>query len=149
MKLWLPGASGLMIRLERQDFRLLQDERIRRLEVDLGKLERVVDLTITGMRDEHAAMREAMKEGREALAELGRKMEESVSTMADELKKLAEKNAGVDSILLQKGAYAKGAVASAGWIFAAVMTVLALVVAYQANQDPSPLPAESKSQATP
>ena len=109
------------------------DERISKLERDLAKLETIVEQLVGGMEAEHQAMRESRKEDRAALKELGDKMERSVAGLAEEMKKLADRNASIDAGVLAKQSQALGGLAVARWIIATAMTAAALAMAYQAG----------------
>lgn len=111
------------------------DERIGKLERDLAKLEGIVEQLVAGMDAEHRAMKESRQEDRLALKELGEKMERSVSGLANEMKKLADRNAAVDANVLAKQSQALGAIAVARWTIGTALAVGALVMTYQAGRD--------------
>jgi len=112
-----------------------QDERISRLERDLAKLEAVVERLVAGMGAEHAAMKESRQEDRAALKELGEKMEKSVTGLAEEMKRLADRNAAIDASVLAKQSQALGAIGATRWIVATALAMGALFLTYQAGQD--------------
>jgi trans-aconitate methyltransferase len=114
------------------------EERIGKLERDLAVLERIVEQLVAGMDAEHKAIRESRAEDRLALKELGEKMERSVASLADEMKRLAERNAAVDASVLAKQSQALGAIAVTRWIVGTALTIGALVLTYHAGQDSSP-----------
>jgi hypothetical protein len=110
------------------------EERIGKLERDLAKLEGIVEQLVAGMDAEHRAMKEIRHEDRLALKDLGEKMERSVAGLASEMKRLAERNAAVDSTVLAKQSEAIGALSATRWIIATVLTGTALFLAYQAGE---------------
>ena len=116
------------------------EERIGKLERDLAKLEGIVEQLVAGMDAEHRAMKESRAEDRLALKELGEKMERSVASLADEMKRLAERNAAVDANVLTKQSQALGALAVARWIIGTAIAVGALMLTYHAGQDNTPEP---------
>lgn len=109
------------------------DERIGKLERDLAKLEGIVEQLVAGMGAEHRAMKEGRQEDRLALKELGEKMERSVSGLADEMKRIAERNAAIDNSVLAKQSQALGAIAVTRWIVGTALAAGTLAVAYQAG----------------
>ena len=109
------------------------DERIGKLERDLAKLEGIVEQLVAGMDAEHRAMKESRQEDRLALKELGEKMERSVSGLADEMKRIAERNAAIDNSVLAKQSQALGAIAVTRWIVGTALAAGTLAVAYQAG----------------
>jgi hypothetical protein len=111
------------------------EERIGKLERDLGKLEVIVEQLVTGMGAEHQAMKESRSEDRLALKELGEKMERSVSQLASEMQKMAERNSVVDKGILAKQSQALGAIAVTRWIVGTIISVSVLAVAYSAGQE--------------
>jgi len=126
------------------------DERIGKLERDLAKLEGIVEQLVAGMDAEHRAMKESRQEDRLALKELGEKMERSVAGLADEMKRIAERNAAIDSSVLAKQSQALGAIQMTRWIVGTAIATGALVIAYQAGEGrvgPRPSPQE-KAQLT-
>jgi hypothetical protein len=111
-----------------------QEERIGKLERDLAKLEGIVEQLVAGMDAEHRAMKESRKEDREALKGLGEKMERSVSELAAEMKKLADRNAAIDSSVLAKQSQALGAIAVTRWIIGTAIAAGILVLTFQAGE---------------
>lgn len=109
------------------------DERISKLERDLAKLEIIVEQLVTGMEAEHRVMRESRQEDRAALKELGEKMERSVAALAEEMKRLADRNAAIDANVLAKQSQALGALAVARWIIATAIGAGALFLTFQAG----------------
>lgn len=105
-------------------FPVRQEERISRLETDLARLEISVQNLVSGMEAEHRAMRENRHEDRVALKELGDKMEKSVTALAEEIKLLAKKDVANDGALL-----------FGRWAIRTVLTIGALVIAYQAGRN--------------
>jgi hypothetical protein len=109
------------------------DERIGKLERDLAKLEGIVEQLVAGMDAEHRAMKESRQEDRLALKELGEKMERSVAGLADEMKRIAERNSAIDNSVLAKQSQALGAIAVTRWIVGTALAVATLVIAYEAG----------------
>lgn len=110
------------------------EDRISRLERDLAKLEGIVETLVNGIASEHQAMRENMNQSRQALKELGDKMENSVTRLAAEIKALAEKSAQIDSQVLAKQSQATGAVSFARWLLATMVALASLGIAYQSGR---------------
>lgn len=118
------------------------DERIGKLERDLAKLEGIVEQLVAGMDAEHRAMKESRQEDRAALKELGERMERSVAGLAEEMKRLADRNTAIDNSVLSKQSQALGAIAVTRWIVGTALAAAALVATYQAGQNvshPEPL----------
>lgn len=111
------------------------DERIGKLERDLAKLEGIVEQLVAGMDAEHRAMKESRQEDRAALKELGERMERSVASLADEMKKLADRNAAVDASVLSKQSQALGAIAVTRWIVGTAIALGGFILMYQAGQN--------------
>lgn len=111
-----------------------QQERISKLERGLTRLETIVEQLVSGMDADHKAMQEVRKEDRDALKELGAKMERSVAGLADEMKKLAERSSIIDNNVLAKQSQALGAIAATRWIIGTALAFGALVIAYQAGE---------------
>ena len=111
-----------------------QEERIGKLERDLAKLEGIVEQVVAGMNAEHQAMKESRQEDRLALKELGEKMERSVAELATDMKKLAERNAAIDSSVLAKQSQALGAIAVTRWIIGTAIAAGILVLTFQAGE---------------
>lgn len=111
-----------------------QDERISKLERDLAKLEAMVEQLVSTMNAEHRMMKESRQEDRLALRDLGEKMERSVASLADEMKRLADRNATIDTNVLTTQSQALGAIAVARWIVGTALAAGALFLAYQAGE---------------
>lgn len=111
------------------------DERIGKLERDLAKLEGIVEQLVAGMDAEHRAMKESRQEDRAALKELGERMERSVASLAEEMKKLADRNAAVDAGVLSKQSQALGAIAVTRWIVGTAIALGGFILMYQAGQN--------------
>lgn len=120
------------------------EERIGKLERDLAVLERIVEQLVAGMDAEHKAVRESRQEDRVALKELGEKMERSVASLADEMKRLAERNAAIDASVLAKQSQALGAISVTRWIIGTALAVGMLLLTYHAGE--SNRPRESQKQ---
>lgn len=112
-----------------------REQRIMKLERDLGKLEVVVEQLVSGMSAEHQAMKESRAEDRAALKDLGERMERSVTSLADEMKRLAERNATIDREVLAKQSQALGAIAVTRWIVGTALAVAMLVIAYESGRN--------------
>lgn len=124
------------------------EERISALERDLARLESVVERLVLGMDAERQAMKESRQEVWIALKDLGDKMERSVTGLADEMKKLADRNAAIDSQVLAKQSQALGAISATRWIIGTAIAVSGLVFAYHAGQeDKTPAPEKSSNVA--
>jgi len=100
-----------------------QQERISKLERGLTRLETIVEQLVVGM-----------DKDRDALKELGRKMEQSVASLAEEMKKLAERSSNIDNTVLAKQSQALGAIAATRWIIGTAIAFGALIIAYQAGE---------------
>ena len=114
------------------------DERIGKLERDLAKLEGIVEQLVAGMDAEHRAMKESRKEDRLALKDLGEKMERSVSQLAAEMQKMADRNSVIDKGILSKQSQALGAIAVTRWIVGTIISVSVLAVAYSTGSSRRP-----------
>lgn len=115
-----------------------QDERISKLERDLAKLEAMVEQLVSTMNAEHRMMKESRQEDRLALRDLGEKMERSVASLADEMKRLADRNAAIDANVLAKQSQALGAIAVTRWIVGTALAAGALFLTYQAGESSKP-----------
>jgi hypothetical protein len=98
------------------------------------RLETLVGQLVTRMDNDHKAALDTRKDDRASIKELGErmerageKMEESVSNLASEMKKLAERTATNDN-------KAAGALDAGKWIAGTIIGVLGLVLTYQAGQ---------------
>ena len=116
------------------------EERIRDLERSLARLEGIVEQLAGAMDAEHRMMKESRAEDRLALKELGEKMERSVSGLAGEMKKLAERSAAVDAGVLAKQSQALGAIAVTRYIIGTGLAVGMFALAFQAGQSRPPMP---------
>jgi trans-aconitate methyltransferase len=126
------------MRLRLQARPVRQDERISKLERDLAKLEAMVEQLVSTMNAEHRMMKESRQEDRLALRDLGEKMERSVASLADEMKRLADRNAAIDTNVLTTQSQALGAIAVARWIVGTALAAGALFLAYQAGESSKP-----------
>ena len=147
-----PAGVGPMIDADLARFPAVRhDERIGKLERDLAKLEGIVAQLVTGMDAEHRAMKESRKEDRLALKELGEKMERSVSQLASEMQKMAERNSIVDNGVLAKQSQALGAIAVTRWIVGTIISAGVLLVAYSTgrNGNPTQIPAQQSISPAP
>ncbi len=115
------------------------EERIGKLERDLGKLEVIVEQLVAGMDAEHRAMKEIRNEDRLALKELGEKMERSVSQLASEMQKMADRNSVIDKGILAKQSQALGAIAVTRWIVGTIISIGILAVTYSVGQGDRPV----------
>lgn len=106
------------------------DQRLRTLERDLGRLEGVVESLVASVRMEHETARTARADDRQALAELGERMERAVSGLADEVKKLAKDSAKQDAVISTKQATTDGALGVSRWIFATALTLAMLLTSW-------------------
>lgn len=118
---------------------VLKEERIIKLERDLAKLEGIVEQLVSGMAAEHKAMKESRAEDRVALKELGEKMERSVTSLADEMKRIAERNNAVDRDVIAKQSQALGAIAVTRWIVGTAIAAAALIIAYESGRNKNTL----------
>lgn len=115
-----------------------QQERISKLENSLVRLEVTVDQLAGVVKTEHTANQEIRRQDREELKEHVSRMDKSVTTLTEEIKKIAERTSAVDSSVLVKQSQASGAVDTAKYIIATLLVViglaltgLGLVMAYQ------------------
>ena len=111
-----------------------QQERIGKLESGLVRLEVTVDQLAGVVKTEHTANQEIRRQDREELKEHVNRMDKSVTTLTEEIKKIAERTSAVDNSVLAKQSQASGAVDAAKWIAGTLATVLGLVLTYQAGQ---------------
>lgn len=108
--------------------------RLLALEKNMVHLETLFGQFVTRMDSDHKAMQKVREEDRESFRELGQKMEKSVSDLAGEMKKIADRTASNDN-------KAAGALDAGRWIVGTLLGVgtlitgaLGLYVAYQAGQ---------------
>lgn len=106
------------------------DQRLRTLERDLGRLEGVVESLVASVRMEHETARAARADDRQALNELGERMERAVTGLADEVKKLAQDSAKQDAVIGAKQASTDGALGISRWIFATALTIAMLLTSW-------------------
>jgi uncharacterized protein YlxW (UPF0749 family) len=111
-----------------------QQERIGKLENGLVRVELTVQQLAGVVSSEHTANQEIRRQDREELKEHVNKMDRSVTGLTEEIKKIAERTSAVDSSVLAKQSQASGAVDAAKWIAGTLVTVLGLVLTYQAGQ---------------
>lgn len=118
------------------------EPRIGNLERGLAVLETIVEKLAASMDAEHRAMKEARREDRAAMKKLGEQMEEAIKSLTAKLEKVAERNAAIDSSLLEGQSQAKGAFAGANWAFNAFVALVgvflaggSLLMAYRAGSD--------------
>ena len=104
------------------------------METGLVRLEVTVEQLANVMAGEHRTNQEARREDRMELKEHITRMEKSVTGLADEMKKVAERTSAVDSSVMIKQSEASGAVDTAKWIIATLLVVFGLVVAYQQGE---------------
>lgn len=121
------------------------DERISKLERDLAKLEGMVEQLVSTMDAEHRMIKESRQEDRLALRDLAERMERSVASLADEMKRLADRNAAIDANVLAKQSQALGGIAvtrwivgTARWIVGTALAGGALFLTYQAGENSKP-----------
>ena len=107
-----------------------EDQRLRTLERDLGRLEGVVESLVGSIRMEHETARAARADDRQAMNELGERMERAVVGLADEVKRLATNAAQQESTLLKHQAGSDGAWGISRWLFASALTVAMLLVSW-------------------
>jgi hypothetical protein len=127
------------------------DERIGKLERDLAKLEGIVDTLAVSVDAEHRAMKENRQEDRLALKELAQRMERSVATLAEEMKKIAERNATIDNSVVAKQSQTTGAIEAAKYIIGTAIAAGALFMSYQAgvNKEYHPAPKQQSVMVAP
>jgi hypothetical protein len=141
------APHGPMMPLTRPARQVLQSARISKLERDLVRLETIVETLVQGMKAEHEAMKGERKEDRDALKELGRKMEQSVASLTEEMKKLADRSSTVDRDVLAKQSQAAGAIDFGRWALGTLLTAAMLAAAYQAgNKSHDAQPAHQPAQ---
>ena len=126
-----------------------QQERISKLENGLVRLEVTVDQLASVVKTEHTANQEIRRQDREELKEHVNRMDKSVTTLTEEIKKIAERTSAVDNNVLVKQSQASGAVDTAKYIIATLLVViglaltgLGLVMAYQQGKHADYVPPE-------
>ena len=117
-------------------------ERISKVETGLVRLEVTVEQLAGAMASEHKANQEVRREDRIELKEHITRMEKSVTGLASEMQKLAERTTAVDSSVLVKQSQASGAVDTAKYIIATLFIVIGLVIAYQQGERNDYIPPE-------
>ena len=111
-----------------------QQERIGKLESGLARVEVTVEQLADVVASEHKTNQETRREDRIELKSYMDRMEKSVSSLGDDMKKIAERTSAVDSSVLIKQSQATGAIEAARWIGGALVAILSLVLSYQAGQ---------------
>ena len=106
-----------------------------RLEVTVDQLAGVVST-------EHTANQEIRRQDREELKEHVNRMDKSVTTLTEEIKKIAERTSAVDNSVLVKQSQASGAVDTAKWIIATLLALFAIILAYQQGERNDYVPPE-------
>lgn len=116
--------------------------RISKLEQGQTRLETLVGQLAAAMDADNKARAETRREDRDALRELVGRMERSVVGLADEMKKLADRNAAVDASVLAKQSQASGAVDTAKYIIGTLLVVAGIAIAYQEGKHSDHAPPE-------
>ena len=119
-----------------------QQERIGKLESGLVRLEVTVDQLAGVVKTEHTANQEIRRQDREELKEHVNRMDKSVTTLTEEIKKIAERTSAVDNSVLVKQSQASGAVDTAKWIIATLLALFAIILAYQQGERNDYVPPE-------
>jgi hypothetical protein len=111
-----------------------QQERISRVEQGLARVEVTVEQLADVVASEHRTNQETRKEDRIELKSYMDRMEKSVTSLGDDMKKIAERTSAVDSSVLIKQSQASGAVDTARWIIATLLVIVGLVMAYHQGE---------------
>ena len=119
-----------------------QEERIGKLESGLVRLEVTVDQLAGVVKTEHTANQEIRRQDREELKEHVNRMDRSVTTLTEEIKKIAERTSAVDNSVLVKQSQASGAVDTAKWIIATLLALFAIILGYQQGERNDYVPPE-------
>jgi hypothetical protein len=99
------------------------------------RLETIVDRLVGSMDEERKSAKESRQELWESLRELGGKMERSVTGLADEMKKMAEKRDAVDSQVLTRQSQDQGAIQAAKYIIYILLTLAAVTGAFRVGEN--------------
>jgi hypothetical protein len=110
------------------------DERITALERDMVRLETVMERVLLGMETERNDAKASRVELWASLKELGSKMERSVTGLAEEMKKMAEKNATTDTQVLTRQSQDQGAVIAAKYIIGVLLSIAAVTGAFRMGE---------------
>lgn len=106
------------------------DQRIRVLERDLGRLEGVVESLITSIRMENELAQKARSEARQELVEMGARMERAVEGLAEEIKKLVRESAKQEAQLTAHRSQQDGVIGASRWLVATAIAVAALAASW-------------------
>jgi hypothetical protein len=98
------------------------------------RLETVMERVLLAMEKERDEAKESRQELWASLKELGGKMERSVTGLAEEMKKMAEKNASVDTQVLTRQSQDQGAITAARWIVGVILSIAALTGAFRMGE---------------
>lgn len=111
------------------------EERITNLERGMVRLETIVDRLVSSMDEERKSAKESRQELWGSLKELGEKMEKSVTGLAEEMKRMAEKRDAVDSQVLTRQSQDQGAIQAAKYIVGILLSVAALTGAFRMGEN--------------
>jgi type I site-specific restriction endonuclease len=127
------------------------EQRIRTLERDLGRLEGIVESLVTTVRVEYETARQARVDDRQAMNELGNRMEKVVENLAKEIREVATTTAKQSEELATQQAILANTASLSRWLFASVVAILTLTVSYAAltrvADHPIEPPAREKAKA--
>jgi len=104
------------------------------LQTNMAVLEKVVDNMVSLRQDDRTAMKE-----------LGERMEKSVASMAEEIKRQADRTATADRDMIAEQAKGRGAKEATSYVVATLLTVFGLfiglgglIVSFQAGKNSTP-----------
>ena len=106
------------------------EQRIRTLERDLGRLEGIVESLVTTVRVEYETARQARVDDRQAMNELGSRMEKVVECLAKEIREVAVTTAKQSEDLATQQAILANTASLSRWLFASLVAILTLTVSY-------------------
>ena len=108
------------------------EQRIRTLERDLGRLEGIVESLVNTVRVEYETARQARVDDRQAMNELGARMEKVVENLAKEIGDVAKTTAKQSEELATQQAILANTASLSRWLFASLVAILTLTVSYAA-----------------
>jgi uncharacterized protein YkwD len=111
------------------------EERISTLETGMARLEVTVEAFVKTVATERTYQKEMRDGDREALRELGSKVEKSITSLTLEMQKLADKGSAIDANVLMNQSKALGAVGTLRWVVGILLAVAGLIGSYQMGKN--------------
>ncbi len=111
------------------------EERISTLETGMARLEVTVEAFVKTVATERTYQKEMRDEDRAALRELGSKVEKSITSLTQEMQKLADKGSAIDANVLMNQSKALGAVGTLRWVVTIILAIAGLAGSYQMGKN--------------